>query len=379
MKSILLPNGGTYYAQEHNAIRDDAQGAALLTAHQQFGALALATAPTNGQTVTFTINGIAVTFNATTGTPTNPGDVYVPNTNPAVGFAANLWNALINPTVSTATYIAVAAANAQLIQYLGWGLPTGGTTITPYSLNRTIAAPLTSFTASTTVTGGTWTAQQMQLYVEAGTYYIGATQVKFLGGSTPTVTAPVSHPRIDLLTINSSGALAWVTGTENVSPVPPTYPFGKVPLCEIYNIVGETALYDYSYQQSGQGYIQADVRPLTSINALPPGSNNGVGTVSSATTQTIAHGLGRTPVLLDLIASASGASALSGISTGSYNGTTANQITGAGVTGFSGIAFVTSGSNIMSCTVTWDATNFYLTWSVYSGSAFTVNYLWKIF
>lgn len=259
MKSSRLPSGSTYYAHQHNALRSDAVAAAWLHVHQQLGALALGTGPSNNQTVTFIINGTSVVFNAVTGSPTNPGDVKAPGT--AAGFVANLYAALINPTTTTSTFVALSAANAQLVQYLGWGFSTGGTTITPYSLNTSTYGPLTSFSASTTVTSGSWTGQTMQLYVEPGTYYVGATRVLYLGGSTPTITAPSSHPRIDLVTADSSGTIALVTGTENASPVAPSYPANKLVLAEIYNVVGETALYDNDNQQTGQGYVSNDVRP----------------------------------------------------------------------------------------------------------------------
>jgi hypothetical protein len=259
MKSVRLPSGSTYFAHEHNALRSDAAAAAFLHVHQQLGALALGTTPSNNQTVTLDINGTNVAFNAVTGSPTNPGDVKAPGT--AAGFVANLEAALQNPTVSTSTFIALSAPNAILVQYLGWGLATGGTTITSFSLNTSTYAPLTSFSVSTTVTSGTWTAQTMQLYIEPGTYYVGTTRVLFLGGSTPTITAPSSHPRIDLVTADSTGTIALVTGTENASPVTPSYPANKLVLAEIYNVVGETALYDNDNQQTGQGYVYNDVRP----------------------------------------------------------------------------------------------------------------------
>ena len=108
----------------------------------------------------------------------------------------------------------------------------------------------------------------MQLYVQPGTYYINGTRYLFPGASTPTVAAPSSHPRIDVLTIDTSGTLAWTVGAENVSPIAPTYPSDKLALCELFNVTGETALYDVDNQQSGQGYIQNDVRPAMSIGPI---------------------------------------------------------------------------------------------------------------
>ena len=383
MKSTRLPSGATLYAQEYNALRSDAVGGSWLHAHQQLGALALGTNPTNGQAISFIVNGTTVTLTGKTGALVNPGDFAIQGT--AAATDAVIAAALRTPGVTTSSFIGFntppTAPNATLLSYVGYALPTAGTTITAFSLNNSTYAPLTSFNVTTTVTGGTWTAQTMQLYVEDATIYIGSTQVKFLGASTPTVTGPVSNPRIDLLTIDKTGTLAWTTGTENASPVPPTYPVSKIPICEIYNVVGETAIYDNDNQQSGQGYISYDVRPFTGTIAGYLPSNNGGGTVSSATTQTIAHGLVRMPSALTLVATAGNSSSnpLLAVSIGWYNGTTQNaQNLGTGGQ-YAGIAFAENfGTGVMACTVTWDATNIYLTWTVYSGSAISVSYTWNI-
>jgi hypothetical protein len=110
------------------------------------------------------------------------------------------------------------------------------------------------------------TTPGMTLYVEPGVFYIGITRVIFTGGNSPAFTAPVSNPRIDILTIDNTGTLAITQGTENASPSAPSYPANKVVICEVYHVVGETALYDNDSQVAGQGYILNDVRPL----ATPP-------------------------------------------------------------------------------------------------------------
>ena len=149
---------------------------------------------------------------------------------------------------------------SRLINYMNWSL--SGTSIVASSYNSILYAPATSFSASTTATGGSYTANTLKLYVEPGVVYVNGTEVYFAGGSTPAVTAPSSHPRIDVLTLDNTGTLAWTTGTENASPSAPTYPANKLPICELYNVVSETALYDNANQTSGQGYILNDVRPF---------------------------------------------------------------------------------------------------------------------
>ncbi len=261
MKSKPTGAGENILASQANSTRDDARGGSFLIAHQQLGTLALGTAPSNGQTVTVIVNGTSIVFTAVTGSPTNPGDVKAPGT--AAGFVTNLIAALRRPDLTTSTFIALSSGNQQLINYVGWGWPGSSTNIVPYSLNKNTngaPSPLSSFNITTTVTSGTWTASTMKLYVEDGTYYIGTTRVLFTGGSSPAFTAPSTNPRIDILIADSSGTLSITQGTENASPVAPTYPTDKVVICEVYNVVGETAIYDNENQQTNQGYIYNDVR-----------------------------------------------------------------------------------------------------------------------
>lgn len=100
----------------------------------------------------------------------------------------------------------------------------------------------------------------MTLFVEPGVVYILGTRVIFGGGNSPSFTAPVSHPRIDILTIDGSGTLAITQGTEASSPVVPSYPANKAVLCEVYNRVAETSVKDVD--DSTNGYIYNDVRPF---------------------------------------------------------------------------------------------------------------------
>jgi hypothetical protein len=265
MRSFRVIAGQTGFPSQFDNLRHDARGASFMLGHQQLGALALPTAPTNSQTLTLTINGVAIVLTAVGTIGSAAGNVLNPGT--AAGFAANVLALLNQPQTTTGNAVALSAADQQFLSYLSFSLV--GTTITISSSNNSLYAPLTSFTAATTVTGASWTAQTMQLYVEPGVVYVNGTRVIFAGGSTPTVTAPSSHPRIDVLTVDNTGTLAWTTGTENASPSAPTYPADKVALCELYNVVGETALYDLENEQSGQGYISNDVRAILGMPFNP--------------------------------------------------------------------------------------------------------------
>lgn len=260
MRSATITTGETIYSGNVNAIRSDARGAASLHAHQQLGALALATNPSNTQTLTLTINGTAIVIHFVTSIGATANNVLIGSS--ALITSQNLYNFLTNPSITNTTQVGATAANQTLLSYLCFGLNTVSVVTTIGSMNRTIYAPLTSFTCSTTATSGSYTASTMKLYIEPGVCWVNGTEVYFPGGSTPAVTAPSANPRIDVLSIDSSGTLAWTTGSENASPVAPTYPSNKLPICELYNVVSETILNDTDNQASGTGYILNDVRPI---------------------------------------------------------------------------------------------------------------------
>lgn len=256
MRSIPLIDGESSPASQYNSLQSDAGAAGYLLAHQQLGILALPVNPSNTQTATLTINGSAVVFTFVSVLGVTPGDVLIGGS-PAET-AAN-WLALAQHSeVTTSKGVALAVGGQQLLSLCGFAL--NGTNLTIWSQNNSTYAPLTSFAASTTATGGSWTGNTMALYVEPGNFSIGGSEVIFAGGNSPTITAPAVNPRIDLLAINSSGTLSLVTGAENVSPVAPTFPKDKIVICEIFNTTAETSINDFN--DSTNGYIKADVRPF---------------------------------------------------------------------------------------------------------------------
>lgn len=100
----------------------------------------------------------------------------------------------------------------------------------------------------------------LTLKVESGIFFFGNTKVVYAGGNSPSFTAPTTNPRIDLLTMDDTGTLARVVGTEAASPSIPAYPNNKLVLCEVFNRVGQTTIRDVD--TAGQGYIQRDSRPF---------------------------------------------------------------------------------------------------------------------
>jgi len=126
----------------------------------------------------------------------------------------------------------------------------------------------------------------LTVYVEAGVYYFNNTRYEFAGGNSPSFTAPSTNPRIDILSINSSGTLVRTAGAENASPVAPQLPADNFPICQIYNRVSQTQIYDTD-QGAGKGYIYKDIRQT--MTALKPvfggtGADGGLVITSGTTT-----------------------------------------------------------------------------------------------
>jgi len=272
MKSANVTANTVAYPTDYNSLIADSSGASRLLASNQLGYFTLSTNPTNGKTITLTINGTAITITFVISIGSTAGNVLIGAS--AAATCANLIQLLYNPTITNSTQVAIGtntSTNVTLINYVNYSL--SGTTLTLSSMNTVLNQALTSFSASTNVTSDSWTAQTMQLYVQPGVVYVNGTEIYFAGGSTTTVTAPSSHPRIDVLTMDNTGTLNWTTGTESASPSAPTYPANQIPICELYNVVSETVLYDNANQTSGGGYIYNDVRPFLStgvnLSAVP--------------------------------------------------------------------------------------------------------------
>jgi len=276
MKSNFVASGQTGYSEQYDSLVADAKGGAGLLAHQQLGVLALGTNPGNTKTATLTINGTAIVFTFVSSIGSTPGNVLIGAS--AAATCANLLALLQNPQTTTATGVALSSANQALIVFCGYAL--SGTSITIYSLNNATYAPQTSFTASTTATSDTYTANTMALYIEPGTYYLGITKVIFAGGNTGTITAPSTHPRIDIVTLDNAGTIAMTQGSEAVSPSAPAYPANKIVVCEIFNTVGETIIKDWN--DGSQGYVSNDVRPEIAPAYISDASQFGTGVVPDA-------------------------------------------------------------------------------------------------
>lgn len=92
-------------------------------------------------------------------------------------------------------------------------------------------------------------------------------RVSFASGDSPTMSAPVSNPRIDIVYLTPSGDIRVVTGTEAASPTLPSLaPSGdtRLPICAVYHKVGQARVVNFESKDSntGDGYIYQDLRPF---------------------------------------------------------------------------------------------------------------------
>lgn len=99
--------------------------------------------------------------------------------------------------------------------------------------------------------------------------YLGAQPMLSDAQAAPAIIPPSTNPRIDILTVDSSGTLAWVAGSEASTPVTPwaSLPANKIPICTVYQRVGMTKILAYEDKDTdtNQGYILADVRPFLNL------------------------------------------------------------------------------------------------------------------
>lgn len=168
------------------------------------------------------------------------------------------------------TALGFKAADADVIKKAGTVAFTGDQSMGGFKLTN-LAAPVADSDAArkhdVDAAGGIdllATSQQdtpdLTIQVSAGNVWFGGTLVEFAGDDSPEFTAPAANPRIDVLSLSSAGALVRTEGTEAGSPTMPAVPAGNIPICSVYNRVGQTSVKDAD--DSSNGYVLADLRPL---------------------------------------------------------------------------------------------------------------------
>jgi len=162
---------------------------------------------------------------------------------------ANTWK---QDTITLATPDSNSGTPANLASVASWGFKALGASATYVFDTVSAVCGMNVAVASSIVAG----------YYQ--NIYIGSVRLTFTGGPSTLITAPAANPRIDLLTINSSGVLEWTTGTEASSPAEPSFPSGKFPICLVYCRPTMTKVVDYEIKDANpnDAYVYKDVRPL---------------------------------------------------------------------------------------------------------------------
>lgn len=182
----------------------------------------LALNPTNGETIVITINGTPITINWVSSIGAAAGNLLIQGT--VAASRAALVNFLLNPGVTNANQVAFSAPNQALLAYIS---ASDDTTLKAFVY--TISSSLTSLSMSETMAG-------------AGNV----------------VTANTTKNRVDILFMNSSGALEILRGAYSASPVAPNYPPQAIMIAEVYCRRGMTSV--KTTDDSTNGYISRDIR-----------------------------------------------------------------------------------------------------------------------
>ena len=94
-------------------------------------------------------------------------------------------------------------------------------------------------------------------------YTNGQPPLVYAGATSPTISAPVGGDRYDLLTINSSGDLAWISGTTSGSPSMPAFPAatsGQIPIWSVYARSSGSII--SNVDDGSNHYLDHDYRPF---------------------------------------------------------------------------------------------------------------------
>jgi hypothetical protein len=103
------------------------------------------------------------------------------------------------------------------------------------------------------------TPASMAVAVAAGLYAIASIPYSmWAAGTSATMVAPVSNPRIDKICLDTAGVIRVTTGAENAAPAAPATPANQFPLATIYHRVGETHI--HTTDDATNGYVYTDER-----------------------------------------------------------------------------------------------------------------------
>lgn len=181
------------------------------------------------------------------------------------GTNSSYWNITTDASASTWKQHTLTLASPDANS----GSPASLAAVTSYGFRLLDASTTYYFDAVKAIVGMSVAVRGTNVGDYYRNVYLGISPVQVNAQAAPTLTAPTGNPRIDILTIDSAGALAWVTGTEASSPTVPwaSMPTNKIPVALVYCKTTMTKVLDYEDKDTdaNQGYIYADVRPFLNL------------------------------------------------------------------------------------------------------------------
>jgi len=98
--------------------------------------------------------------------------------------------------------------------------------------------------------------------------FVGAQPLEMVAKAAPEISAPSANPRIDILCVDSAGALTWEEGTEAATPVPDwaSKPATKMSLAMIYckTTMAKVVDFEDAAANPNEGYIYGSALPMIS-------------------------------------------------------------------------------------------------------------------
>lgn len=156
------------------------------------------------------------------------------------GFTAN------SGVTETVTGPATVRANpAAASNYVGQAVSDQNQTTAGATGTQTATAASGAWVAQT-IALAPFTAPSMAVSVAAGTVAVDNTSVAVTVTNPPISAADATNPRIDLVTVNSSGTVAVTAGTPAASPTAPTLPASRAALATVAVTANATSIVDAS-------------------------------------------------------------------------------------------------------------------------------------
>lgn len=124
----------------------------------------------------------------------------------------------------------------------------------------------------------------MTVTIDAGRLFVGGSVVSQAQQTTGTITAPVTHPRIDRIVVDAAtGVVSVIAGSENAAPVAPAITAGKLSVAQVALIVGMTEIGNSAITDERGPLVAAILDAIARLSSSGLVARTGAGTVAART------------------------------------------------------------------------------------------------